>query len=274
LLGLSDVKVHVEDSGGDGRPLVLIHGWPLSGKSWRKQVPALRAAGYRVITYDRRGFGMSDKPATGYGYDTLADDLEGLFEKLDLYDATVVGFSMGGGEVARYIARHGESRLRSVVFASSVTPMMMKTPGNPEGPLEPAKAAKMTAGLTVNADKFYDQFIREFFSANAEGEILVTESERQEAFELCKQASKLAALETLQSFGISDFRGDLAQVTVPTLVIHGDADGTVPFPGSGRRTHAAIPHSGLHVIQGGPHGINVSHPEEFNAVLLDFVERN
>ncbi len=271
LLGLKDVNVHVDDYGGTGQPVILIHGWPLSGKSWKKQIPALQEAGYRAITYDRRGFGESDKPATGYDYDTLSDDLAGLIDALNLQNVTLVGFSMGGGEVARYIARNGESKLKSVVFASSVTPMMMKTPGNPDGPLELTKATQMTASLTADQDAFYDQFTKEFFSANADGNILVTEEERQEAIMLCKQANKLAALEAMQSFGISDFREDLPKITIPTLVIHGSADGVVPFEGSGARTHAAIPHSELTVIEGGPHGVTTSHPEEFNNALIAFL---
>ena len=145
LLGLREIKVHVEDTGGSGRPLVLIHGWPLSGKSWKKQIPAFAEAGFRVVSYDRRGFGESDKPATGYSYDTLAEDLDGLITALDLNDVTLIGFSMGGGEVARYVARYGEGRLRSVVFAASVTPMMMNLPGTPDGPLTASKAASMTS---------------------------------------------------------------------------------------------------------------------------------
>ena len=271
FLGLKDVNVHVEDSGGEGRPVVLIHGWPLSGRSWKAQVPALRAAGHRVITYDRRGFGQSDKPGTGYGYDTLADDLAGLLEALDLRDVTLVGFSMGGGEVARYVANHGQDRLRSVVSAAAVPPMMMKTPNNPDGPLEASQAAKMTAQLTTDSDAFYDQFTKDFFSPNADGTVLVSEEDRQEAVALCKQADKLAALEAVQSFGLTDFRDDLAKVTVPTLVVHGTADGIVPFEGSGKRTHEAIPHSRLALIPGGPHGINLSHADAFNAALLEFL---
>ncbi len=273
LLGLKSVQVHVADYGGEGRPVVLIHGWPLSGESWKEQIEAFKNAGYHVITYDRRGFGQSDKPKAGYDYDTLAEDLAGLLEELGLHDVTLVGFSMGGGEAARYIAKYGEDRIHSVVFASSVTPMMMNLPNNPEGPLEKSKAAQMTADLTKDQDSFYDQFTKEFFSPNADGNIVVTEEQRQEALALCKQADKAAALEALQSFGISDFREDLTKVTVPTLVIHGDADGTVPFAGSGQRTHAAIPHSELHVITGGPHGINVSHAEEFNATLVEFFQK-
>lgn len=273
LLGLKDVNVHVEDTGGEGRPVVLIHGWPLSGKSWSEQISALTGAGYRVITYDRRGFGESDKPLTGYDYDTLTEDLHGLLDALELQDVTLVGFSMGGGEVARYVAAYGEDRLRSVVFASAVPPMMMKTDENPDGPLEAEKAAEMSANLIKDEDAFYDQFTKEFFSPNADGNIAVTEEQRLAALALCKQASKPAALEAMQSFGLTDFREDLTKVTVPTLVIHGDSDGTVPFEGSGKRTHEAIPHSILHVITGGPHGINVSHAEEFNAELLAFLEK-
>ena len=273
LLGLKDVNVHVEDTGGEGRPVVLIHGWPLSGASWKGQVPALRAAGYRVITYDRRGFGQSDTPKTGYDYTTLATDLAGLIETLDLHNVTLVGFSMGGGEVARYISKYGESRLHSVVFASAVTPMLMKTPNNPDGPLEKSKAAQMTADLTKDANAFYDEFTKEFFSPNADGNILVSEEQRQEAVALCKQADKIAVLEAMQSFGLTDFRNDLPTVTVPTLVIHGDADGIVPFQGSGKLTHEAIAQSELYIVAGGPHGINASHADEFNSALLRFLEK-
>jgi non-heme chloroperoxidase len=273
LLGLKDVNVHVEDTGGDGRPVVLIHGWPLSGASWKYQVPALKEAGFRVITYDRRGFGQSDKPKTGYGYDTLAADLNGLIESLDISDVTLVGFSMGGGEVARYISEYGEGRLHSAVFASAVTPMMMNLPGNPDGPLEKGKAAEMTANLIKDENAFYDQFTKEFFSANGDGEILITEQQRQEAIELCKHADKVAALEAMQSFGITDFRDDLYGITIPTLVVHGDVDGIVPFEGSGKRTHEAITHSELAIIVGGPHGVNVSHADEFNKILINFLKR-
>ena len=273
LFGLKEVQLHVEDHGGPGRPVILIHGWPLSGASWAHQIEALKGAGYRVIAYDRRGFGQSDKPKTGYGYDTLAEDLKGLVDGLELRDVTLVGFSMGGGEVARYVSNYGEEGVRSVVFASAVTPMMMKGPGNPEGPLDVAKAMKMTAGLTADSEKFYDQFVKDFFSANADGNVLVSEEELQTAIGLCMQASKVAALEAMQSFGITDFREDLKKVTVPTLVIQGDSDGIVPFEGSGRRTHEAIPGSELYLIKGGPHGINASHADEFNQVLIEFLAK-
>ncbi|RYG57043.1 alpha/beta hydrolase, partial [bacterium] len=206
-------------------------------------------------------------------YNALSEDLQGILEALDLRDVTLVGFSMGGGEVARYVSVYGEERIHSVVFAAAIPPMLMKLPGNPEGPLDATKAAGMTANLTLDSDAFYDQFTKDFFSPNADGHILVTEEQRQEAVALSHQASKVAALEAMQSFGITDFREDLPHITVPTLVIHGDADGIVPFEGSGQRTHAAIPHSELHVVKGGPHGINVSHADEFNQVLLEFLKK-
>lgn len=271
LLGLKDVNLHVDDYGGTGRPVILIHGWPLSGASWKQQIPALHEAGYRVITYDRRGFGQSDKPITGYGYATLAEDLSGIIEALNLSNVTLVGFSMGGGEVAQYIADYGESKLHSVVFAGAITPMMMNLPNNPDGPLEKSKAAKMTLDLTTDSDAFFDNFTKQFFSPNANGLLAVSEAQRQEAIVICKQASKVAALEAMQAFGLADFRDDLKKVSIPTLVIHGDADGIVPLEGSGLRTHRAIAHSQLKVIKGAPHGFNVSHADEFNTALIEFL---
>ncbi|WP_327015506.1 alpha/beta hydrolase [Cryobacterium sp. GrIS_2_6] len=266
-----DTNLHVDDTGGPGRPVVLIHGWPLSGEAWKDQVLALQQAGYRVITYDRRGFGRSDKPARGYTYDTLTEDLHTLLAQLNLNDVTLVGFSMGGGEVARYFSKYGDQRLRSVVFASAVPPYMMQGDGNPDGPLTKEAAAKMTADLTQDEDSFYDGFTRDFFSVN--GELKVTEAQRQEALALCRQADKKAALACMATFGGTDFRDDLPHVTVPTLVLHGDGDAVVPFEGSGQRTHAALPESELYVIAGAPHGCNVSHPDEWNTALLAFLAK-
>jgi non-heme chloroperoxidase len=269
-IGMQAVRLHVEDSGGTGRPVVLIHGWPLSAQAWALQVPALRAAGYRVIAYDRRGFGRSDRPPSGYGYDTLADDLQRVMEQRDLQDVTLVGFSMGGGEVARYIARHGEQRLRSVVFAAAVPPYLMKTADNPEGPLAPDAAQQMKSGLAQDRDAFFEQFTRDFFSAG--GVLKVSEQQRADAVALCRQSAQHAALACMESFGTTDFRHDLTRVTVPTLVLHGDADGIVPLPGSGQRTHQAVAHSQLVTVPGAPHGLNVSHAPAFNAALLAFLK--
>jgi non-heme chloroperoxidase len=263
------VRLHVEDSGGPGRPVVLIHGWPLSAQAWTPQVAALRDAGYRVVAYDRRGFGRSDKPASGYGYDTLADDLQRVLDQCGLQDVTLVGFSMGGGEVARYITRHGESRLRSVVFAAAVTPCLMKSADNPDGPLTPEKAQEKSAALERDRAAYFDQFTTAFFSAD--GVLQVTDAQRREAIAVCEQSAQHAALACMASFANSDFRDDLAALTVPVLVIHGGADAVVPFEGSGQRTHRAVRHSQLVGVAGAPHGLNVSHAAAFNDALLTFL---
>jgi pimeloyl-ACP methyl ester carboxylesterase len=263
------VRLHIEDSGGDGRPVVLIHGWPLSAQAWEPQVAVLQAAGYRVVAYDRRGFGRSDKPDASYSYDVLADDLQRVLAQRDLQDVTLVGFSMGGGEVARYIARHGESRLRSVVLASAVPPYLMQTADNPEGPLTSAAAQQMRGALEQDRPAFFDRFTEDFFSAN--GVLQVSESQRAEAVALCRQSAQHAALACMDAFGTTDFRQDLKAVTVPTLVIHGDADAIVPLEGSGQRTHRAVAHSQLVTLPGAPHGLNVTHAQAFNDALIAFL---
>jgi pimeloyl-ACP methyl ester carboxylesterase len=263
------VSLHIDDSGGSGRPVVLIHGWPLSAQAWEPQGSVLRAAGYRVVAYDRRGFGHSDKPESGYGYDTLADDLQSVLDQCALQDVTLVGFSMGGGEVARYIARHGESRLHSVVFAAAVPPYLMRTADNPEGPLAPDKALQMTKALQEDRGSFFELFSKDFFSAN--GVLQVTEVQRAAVVALCQQSAQHAALACMDAFGTTDFREDLQRVTVPTLVIHGEADAIVPLEGSGLRTHRTVPHSQLVTVKGAPHGLNVSHAQAFNEALLSFL---
>lgn len=263
------VHLHIEDSGGSGRPVVLIHGWPLSAQAWEPQVSVLRAAGYRVVAYDRRGFGRSDKPDTGYSYDVLADDLERVLDQCALQDVTLVGFSMGGGEVARYIARSGESRLHSVVFAAAVPPYLMHSADNPDGPLSPEKAQASRAALEQDRNAFFEQFTRNFFSAN--GTLQVSASQRDAAIALCQQSAQPAALACMDAFDSTDFRSDLKKVTVPTLVIHGDADAIVPIEGSGLRTHQAVAHSQLVRVRGAPHGFNVSHAQAFNDALLAFL---
>ena len=263
------VRLHVEDSGGSGRPVVLIHGWPLSAEAWQPQVGPLRDAGYRVIAYDRRGFGRSEKPKSGFDYDTLAADLSGLLAERDLRDVSLVGFSMGGGEVARYVTNHGEGRLRSVVFASAVPPCLMKSEDNPDGPLTPEKAKEKEAAFKADREAYYDDFTRTFFSAG--GALKVTEAQRQDAIAICRQADPEAALGCMQAFATTDFRNDLAKVSVPTLVLHGDSDAIVPFEGSGKRTHAAIAASELVLLGDAPHGCNVSHADEFNDALLKFL---
>ncbi len=266
-----NTKLHVDDTGGSGRPVVLIHGWPLSGESWAEQVPALTQAGHRVITYDRRGFGRSDKPRKGYDYDTLAEDLHTLLEELDVSDVTLVGFSMGGGEVARYMSRYDGERVHSVVFAAAVPPYLMHGEDNPDGPLTAEMAEAWQKAIDDDIDGFYDEFIDGFFSVD--GRLMVTDDERRMARALCDQADRDALLGCMAAFGTTDFRADLPAVAVPTLVLHGDSDATVPFEGSGKRTHEAIPGSELVLLAGAPHGCNVSHAEQFNRALLDFLER-
>ena len=264
-----DTRLHVDDTGGDGRAVVLIHGWPMSGDSWFDQVPALTAAGYRVVTYDRRGFGRSDKPRTGYSYDILAEDLSTLLAELDLHDVTLIGFSMGGGEVARYLGAYGPDRVRSAVFASAVPPYLMHTADNPEGPLEPEAAAGMAEALGADQVGFYEAFTQNFYSAD--GDLKVTEEQRRNALRMCAEADPEAALACMDAWATTDFRDDLATISVPTLIVHGDRDAIVPLEGSGQRTHAAVSGSQLHVIAGAPHGCTVSHAEEWNRVVLDFL---
>ena len=266
------VSLHVEDTGGEGRPVVLIHGWPLSGASWSEQVPALTGAGYRVVTYDRRGFGSSSKPGADctYDYDTLTTDLDAVLTELDLRDATLVGFSMGGGEVARYLGTHGADRVRSVVFAAAIPPCLKLDDEHPDGALDDATVQSMQEALEADRPGFLDGFTRNFFSAD--GVLKVTEEQRQAALGLALQAELHGARECIRSW-TEDFRDDLAKTSVPTLVIHGDADAIVPLEKSGQLTHEQVPGSELHVISGGPHGINVSHAAEFNEALLTFLSR-
>lgn len=264
------VHLHIEDSGGAGRPLVLIHGWPLSAQAWEPQMSAFQAAGYRVVAYDRRGFGRSDKPAAGYTYDTLAEDLQRVMDQCSLQDVTLVGFSMGGGEVARYVGRFGESRLHSVVFAAAVAPYLMKTDDNPDGPLTADKAQQKKAWLQRDRDAYFDEFTQNFFSAH--GVLQVPEAQRAQALALCHQSAQHAALACMDAFASTDFRDDLKNITVPTLVIHGDADAIVPIDGSGRRTHRLVPHSEWVEVGGAPHGLNTSHASAFNGSLLKFMK--
>ncbi|MCY0386587.1 alpha/beta hydrolase [Robbsia sp. Bb-Pol-6] len=266
--GKEAVELHYEDY-GSGKPVVLIHGWPLSGRSWEAQVPALVGAGHRVITYDRRGFGASSQPWSGYDYDTFAADLHALVTHLDLHDATLVGFSMGGGEVARYIATYGTERVAKAVFAAAVPPYLYKSADNPEGGLDDAAIAQFESGVTGDRLAFLEAFSKAFFSVD--GALLVSEAQRAHACQVAAFASPKGTLDCIGAFARTDFRQDLAKIAIPTLIIHGDSDGTVPLGVSGARTHKAILGSTLAVIAGAPHGLNLSHPKEFNAHLLRFL---
>jgi non-heme chloroperoxidase len=265
------VKLHIDDTGGTGRPVVLIHGWPLAADSWSEQIAPLRDAGHRVVSYDRRGFGRSEKPQDGYDYDALADDLDQVIRSLDLQDVTLVGFSMGGGEVARYASRHGMDRIHSVVFAAAVPPYLMQSSDNPDGPLDEETFQGLRGSLEEDRESFFEEFTTGFFSAGQE--LTVSEEQRQEAVQMAHQSDQNAALACMDAWAHTDFRSDLEAVTVPALVIHGDSDATVPFEGSGKRTHEALADSELALVKGAPHGLNVSHVTEFNAALIPFLAR-
>jgi non-heme chloroperoxidase len=262
------IDLYYEDHGA-GKPVVLIHGWPLSGRSWENQVPALVAAGRRVITYDRRGFGGSSQPWSGYDYDTFATDLDALMRHLDLRDATLVGFSMGGGEVARYVSRYGTGRVSKAVFAAAVPPCLFRSKDNPDGALDDAAIAALEKGVKGDRLAFLEQFTKTFFTAGKK--VTVSSAQREYARDIAAFASPKGTLDCIGAFGRTDFRADLKKFTIPTLVIHGDSDAIVPFKVSGKRTAAAIAGSKVAMIKGGPHGINASHPDAFNRALLTFL---
>jgi pimeloyl-ACP methyl ester carboxylesterase len=263
------VELYYEDH-SSGSPVVLIHGWPLSGRSWEDQVAALIEAGHRVITYDRRGFGKSSQPYGGYDYDTFAADLAALLEHLDLRNATLVGFSMGGGEVARYISRYGIDRVSKVVLAAAVPPYLYQSDDNPEGGLDDATIEQFKDGVRGDRIAFLDEFTTNFFAAGDRSD-LISEPSRLYHREIAAFASPKGTLECIDAFSYTDFRDDLSKIGVPTLIIHGDSDAIVPFEVSGKRSHEAIANSSLVLIEGAPHGFNATHADQFNRALLDFL---
>lgn len=265
---MSQPKLHIFDSGGTGQPIVMIHGFPLSHEAFKSQFEDLAAAGLRAVAYDRRGFGQSEKPTDGYDYDTLSDDLKAVIDMLDLSNVILLGFSMGGGEVARFVSRHSENGIAGLVFAAAVTPYLAKTAGNPEGPLDKKTSDEKLTALKTDREGYFAKFVDKFYSVH--DKVVVDEPEIQKAIALCRRSSQDAAIACMQAFSTTDFRNDLTQITVPTLVIHGDSDAIVPFEGSGRRTHQMIAHSQLELIPGGPHGINVSHKHHFNQLVIQF----
>ena len=269
--GSTPVELETYDSGGDGRAVVLIHGWPLSGHAWRPQKSALEDAGYRVIAFDRRGFGESSQPDDGYDYDTMAGDVKAIIDELGVADAVLVGFSMGGGEVARYVGNHGTSGLAGVVFASAVPPYMLKDEGNPEGGLTEVDVEGMKEALASDRDGFFSEFSKDFYTAN--GKLAVGDDVVENWRTLASDCSTTAAIACIDAFARSDFRDDLAKINVPTLVIHGDGDGIVPIGVSGQRTADMVDGAEMVTIEGGPHGITDSHTDEFNTALLDFLAK-
>ncbi len=262
------IDLYYEDH-GTGRPVILIHGWPLSSKSWEKQVPALLDAGYRVIAYDRRGFGNSAKPTFGYDYDTLAGDLRKLITGLDLTGATLVGFSMGGGEVARYLGTYGSDRVDQAVFISAIPPFLLKTSDNPEG-VDGSVFDGIMESIAADRPAFLSRFLSDFYNVDVlRGDRISDEAVRL-SWNVAATASPRGTLDSVSAW-LTDLRGDLQSIDVPVLVIHGDADRIVPFSASGKRTHDLIEGSTLAVIEGGPHGVIWTHAEHVNRRLLDFL---
>jgi len=253
---------------GQGRAVVLIHGWPLNADMWEYQSTFLAGHGHRVITYDRRGFGRSGQPWTGYDYDTLASDLNTVLETLRVQDAVVVGFSMGGGELARYLTRYDRSRVGRAVLVSSVTPYLLKTPDHRDG-VDPAVFEQMLAGLHADRPHFLAHFGKSFFGAGLLN-LSVTTEIQQWALGMALQGSLRATLECARSFSQTDFRADMASFTMPTLVIHGDADQTVPIDVSAKATVAMVPHAELREYAGAPHAVFFVEKNRLNQDLLNF----
>ena len=263
-------RLYVKDW-GSGRPVILIHGWPLSADSWDDQAMAIANAGHRAIAYDRRGFGRSSQPWTGYDYDTLADDLAAVIEQTVAQDAVLVGFSMGGGEVARYMSRHGGKSVAQAVLISSVLPFRLKTADNPAG-TEQAAFDKTALALNEDRPAFLAGFFRTFFGADT-AQDPVSDELLAWARSVAMQASLKATLECLKSFSSTDFRSDLAAFDVPTLIIHGTEDKTVPIDASSRAAAKGIQHGTLVEYDGAPHGVFATHKRRLTQDLIDFLGR-
>ena len=262
------IDLHYEDH-GSGRPVVLIHGWPLSGASWERQVDALLSAGYRVLRYDRRGFGQSSKPATGYDFDTLADDLFQLLSHLDLYDVTLVGFAMGTGELARYLGAYGAKRVRSAVFLASLPPFLLKTPDNPGG-LDGDVFEAIKRRLAVDRAAYLSSFLADFYNVDVFGGDRVGEHVAQDSWSVAMAASPQGTRDCVTAW-TTDFRPDCRRVDVPALVVHGDADRILPLAATAAPLHERLHTSRLVVIHGAPHGLTWTHAEHVNRELLAFL---
>jgi pimeloyl-ACP methyl ester carboxylesterase len=265
-----NIDLYYEDH-GTGTPVVLIHGWPLSGSSWERQVPALLEAGYRVITYDRRGFGSSSKPTSGYDYDTLTSDLHKLMTNLDLRDAALVGFSMGGGEVARYFGAYGSERVSKAVFMAAVPPFLLKTPENPAG-VDGTVFEGISQAIAADRPAFLSKFFADFYNVDILRGKKVSDEIVRLGWNVAASASPVGTLACVQEW-LTDFREDLKRINVPTLVVHGDADRILPLTATGRRMPEFVKGSRLVVVAGGPHGLNWTHAGEVNRELLTFLSK-
>jgi non-heme chloroperoxidase len=262
------IEVYYEDHGA-GSPVVLIHGWPLDGASWEKQTAALLEAGHRVITYDRRGFGRSSKPASGYNYDTFAADLDTVLNTLKLTDVSLVGFSMGTGEVTRYIGRYGTKRVRKAVLIGTLGPYLVKTADNPDG-VDRSVFEGIKTAIKADRPALLMDFLRNFYNYDVTGGKLVSERVLEANWNVAVGASAIGTRACVDAW-IEDFRRDIARNTVPTLILHGDADRILPADASSRRQAKLIKNVTFVELKGGPHGVLWTHAEQVNTELLKFL---
>jgi non-heme chloroperoxidase len=266
-----NIDLYYEDH-GFGKPIILIHGYPLSGASWEKQLPALLNAGYRVITYDRRGFGKSSQPTIGYNYDIFTEDLRKLITHLGLKNFALVGFSMGGGEIARYFGKYGSEGVSKAVIIGGIPPFLLKTHDNPDG-LDSDIFQGIQKAVAVDRYAFFTEFFKNFYNTDLLLGKRVSQDVVQASWNIAVGASATASLACVPTWH-EDFRQDLSRVDVPTLVIHGDDDRVVPIDAAGQRTAKLINGALLRVVKGGPHCIPWTHAEEVNAELLGFLSGN
>ncbi len=262
------IEIYYQDHGA-GQPVVLIHGYPLSGRAWDKQVPALLDAGYRVITYDRRGFGRSSQPVTGYDYDTFAADLHALLEHLDLHDAVLAGHSMGTGEVTRYLGRYGSARVAKGVLVAPIPPFLLQAGDNPDG-VPQALFDGFATAARADTPAWMKGFLENFYNYAALADTLVSEQAFQASWNLAVTASATAAVACIGTWA-TDFRADLPGIDVPVLVIQGDADQVLPLGKTGQKLPALLKDARLVVVEGGPHAIPWTHAAQVNTALLDFL---
>ncbi len=270
IITKDNTKLYVKDW-GSGQPVILIHGWPLSADSWDAQAMAIADAGYRAIAYDRRGFGRSSQPWSGYDYDTLSDDLASVIEQTGARDAVIVGFSMGGGEVARYMSRHKGEWLAKAALISSVVPFRLKTDDNPLG-TEQEAFDKTARALNEDRAEFFTEFFHTFFGVGTLGHLISVEL-LENMRNVAMQASLKATLECLKSFSSTDFRGDLAHFKVPTLIIHGAEDKTVPIEASAYEAAKGITQATLIQYEDAPHGLFATHKQRLTNDLLNFIRQ-
>ncbi|MET9189854.1 alpha/beta hydrolase [Streptomyces tendae] len=267
----TDIELHYEDK-GTGQPVVLIHGYPLDGNSWEGQIPALLDAGHRVITYDRRGFGKSSQPSTGYDYDTFAADLNTVMETLDLHDAVLVGFSMGTGEVARYLSVYGSGRVTKAVFLASLEPYLAITDDNPDGAAPLSFFEGVSEAVKKDRYAFFTGFYTDFFNLDENLGTRVSEEAVRNAWNVAAGAGPIASAAAPLTWP-TDFRADIPRIDVPALIVHGTGDRTLPVDATGRRFAKALPAAEYVEIDGAPHGLLTTHTAEVNEILLDFLGR-